>query len=126
MLLFKQWQRLGRTGNQMFQAAFIYFLAKKYNCEYALPEWKYKDYFEYQHPIDKGIETTLTLTEPVFHYTPEYYDNFSKAFKEENVNLFGYFQSYKYFSSREDILKLFTFKKAFQSSILEKIIHLYK
>jgi hypothetical protein len=121
MIKFSRIGKMGRLGNCLFQIAFIHSMAKKYNCEYVLPEWKYKGYFDFKHPIDTGIKSDINIREPEFHYTPEYYSNYTKFYKIENINFSGYFQSYKYFSSREDILELFKFNEEFKQSVYEKV-----
>ena len=123
-IYFKILGKFGRLGNQLFEHAFIYSLSKKYNCKYFTPKWKFSEYFNYYPDEDKGITTDITINEPVFHYAPEYYDNYAKFYDKENINIAGYFQSYKYFSSKEDILNIFKFNESFKKSVYQRTKHL--
>lgn len=94
----------GRIGNCMFQIAATIGYALDYGYDYIFPEWKYRHI--YQHPVPYLNQTEYnqifgnipTLGEAAFHYSPLIpYDN-------EQINLFGYFQSKKYWEKHEKTL----------------------
>lgn len=99
----------GRLGNKLFQIAAAYSIAKHNNDEYRMPPWKYLTHFPNVKcgtipPIEK------IYSEPTFNYSPIPYSHLNGV-----VSLNGYFQSDKYFSSREDILELFKFGQSIES-----------
>ncbi len=82
----------GRLGNQMFQIAAAYSLAKENNDEFVLPLWDNQKYFKVKHRSFFHPSETVEnqYMEPGFHY--------SKILYQKNLILDGYFQSYKYFT----------------------------
>lgn len=117
-LSFNHIGNLGHLGNQMFQYAALIGLAKKHNRSIIIPP---KDIFG-KHYYTKlrssiydafdineavGITDYPTLQEGHFHFNAELY----KSLPESDLNLYGFFQTEKYFAeAREEILKAFTFK----------------
>lgn len=85
----------GRLGNQLFQIASTMGLAEKYGAQAAFPAWPYAEYFENYLP--RGERQPKRVTEAHFHY----YD----PRLTESCDLFGYFQSYKYFGGEKLRLK---------------------
>lgn len=110
----------GRLGNQMMRLMSLIALAKKYQTEYAIPDWKYAKYFK--GPINqKELSPQLKLSEPYFHYTPEYWDKFRSDFKRKVVDIYGYLQSYRYWENATDeIKKILSFNPAFLSLVQSK------
>lgn len=92
-----------RLGNQLFQLASAYGLAKLNNDKVWWPDWKYaKDFCgDFRNPSDVFYSPGRTFNQQGHHYEQIPY--------EKNIVLSGYFQSAKYFEHcREDIVKLFT------------------
>lgn len=106
MVTFSELGRHGEFGNQLFQIAATVGHAVKSNQSYIFPKWQglvsghqYSQYFEY--PImetDSLLNCEQIWNEPHFHYC-------DIPIIEENLNLFGYFQSEKYFKHCEDVIR---------------------
>jgi len=116
----------GRLANQLFQYASMIGFANKYNTNFYLPDWKYKNYFE--KCIPQGTAsfngTPIKIAEPQFHYTPEYFDQFD--FKNKNYDFTGYYQSKKYWQHCEDeVLESLRFKKEFVDKVKSKYSSLF-
>ena len=116
MIGFNHIGRHGRLGNQMFQYAALRGIANKHGYEFTIPDCTFKDEW-HDHQLFEAFtlpnlksKTFIPGTyyqEKQFHYDQEYVDNCP-----DNVNLFGYFQTHKYFSDIEDSIREdFTFKK---------------
>lgn len=110
----------GGLGNQMFQIACAYSLAKDNNDEvainYSIPhKGLQKSHINYKHTLYRNIaEGTITPSytyiEPHFHYHPISY--------VKDMAIDGYFQSEKYFEKyREALNSLFQFP----DNIVEKV-----
>ena len=111
----------GRFGNQMFQYAATRGIAAKHNYDWCIPDGpKTDEEFndeENQHKLFMafkmgGVKTINMHPAPYkqegsFTFDQDLFDNC-----EDNINLYGYFQSEKYFKHIEDdIRKLFAPKK---------------
>lgn len=106
---------VGRLGNKLFQIAAGYSIAKETNDEFAIPAWKYAHVFP--NVKMKHIDGFNKMwTEPSFTYSKPLIEYFSGT-----VQLNGYFQSDKYFSSREDIVNLFEF-----STYIKSLVDIYE
>lgn len=110
---------MGRLGNQLWQIASTIGIALK-NGQYAnFPKWQYEKYFINHLPetecIDKIIkEKNFSYDEYVLQ---ELY----------NYDLYGYFQSWKYFHHCKQIIKeQFTFNSAFAEETKQKFNHFDK
>ena len=126
----------GRLGNQLFQYAACYAIAKNLNVDFVIPLnnetnikedgcWDHTNnkWIPYNFRMYEGFNITApqqncpplkTFSEPHFHYTSEF-DSI-----QDNTSIQGYYQSEKYFlSCKEDILKEFTFK----SEILDQALN---
>lgn len=128
----------GRLGNQLFQYAACYAVAKKLNVDFVIPSnnetnikedgcWDHTNnrWIPYNFRMYEGFKITApqqdtpplkTFQEPHFHYTPEF-NNI-----QDNTSVQGYYQSEKYFLPyKEDILKEFTFKPEVLNQALDFI-----
>lgn len=141
MLSFNNLGYWGRLGNQMFQYAALKGIASKHEYEFCIPnsefvnEWTDHQLFEVfelsslkyvgitryadgqllfvkdkfaDNPFNRTPETVVPMVdEKVFHFNENLFDQCPK-----NVDLFGYFQTEKYFLHiKENLKKDFTFKK---------------
>ena len=120
MISFNHLGNLGRLSNQMFQYASLKGIAKKHGYEYSIPP---KQVFGSIDSNVKSSDTTIydcfilskcnqlitqnqILQECGYEFDQNIFDSCP-----DNVDLFGYFQSEKYFKHIEDeIRKDFTFK----------------
>lgn len=100
MITYSQLGNAGRLGNALFQLSTTLAQAEKLKRQALFPSsWKYKDTF----PLLKDyFQDTLpnleTVSEKAFHY--------NELPLHDNINLTGYFQSYKYFSNIEKELRV--------------------
>lgn len=88
---FSKLGQYGRMGNCLFQMATTIALAHRNNDEYIFPRWEYEDSFWISKDRFKNgkVYYKHTYDEPHFHYAGIPY--------KPNLNLHGYWQSYKYF-----------------------------
>lgn len=120
MISFNQLGNLGRLGNQMFQYAslrgiatnrgFDFCIPPEYSFGVSDPNVKKSDTNIYTAfdlgKCNKFLEPNKMVKECGFHFDEYLFNNC-----EDNVDLYGYFQSEKYFKHIEDdIRKDFTFK----------------
>lgn len=89
-----------RLGNQLFQIAAAYTLAKKHGVEFLCPEWKYQQYFKYKFKQYNGEPIEKHWSEDGFHYQEIPFN--------DNMAISGYFQSWKYFDI-DQIREVFSF-----------------
>lgn len=90
----------GYLGNRLFMIAAAYNLAKQNNDELVLPHFEFEDVFEEKlfRVVDKSeLKIEHEYSEPFFHYQKIPYQN--------NLNLNGYFQSWKYFKEVQDQIR---------------------
>lgn len=128
MLTYSEIGHFGRLGNQMFQFAGTYGIARKNNYDVAFPKENiytpvtehFKDGVSRECTFDipkvftlndtvirskNEIQTMNSIHEPFFHFSSEFFSI------PDDCDLRGYFQSEKYFKHVENELKeLFTFK----------------
>jgi hypothetical protein len=107
MITFLNLGKYGRLGNQMFQIASTIGIAVKNSHDFSFPVWRCHynnincfEYFENNLPIFNG-GTQQSITEKEFKYSPI---NLNKRI---NYDLFGYFQSEKYFEHCKDLVSYF-------------------
>jgi len=94
----------GWLGNQMFQYAAVFSLAKKLRTEAGFPQNKPNLFDIFNLTASKDGTAPFLLEEKGFHYTPLPTTN-------KDLMLRGYFQSEKYFKDyEEELRKEFTFK----------------
>jgi hypothetical protein len=104
---------VGRLGNKMFQIAAGWSMAKQIGMDFMIPNWKYAYVFP---NVKIGTISTYTesYTEPSFTYTKPPLEYFHGV-----IQLNGYFQSDKYFTSKEDIQELFKFSEYCKSKSIQ-------
>jgi hypothetical protein len=120
MVTFSQLGRHGEFGNQLFQIAATIGHAVKSKQEYVFPPWvgltSQEDYSKYfKTPIPQTFnlpKSEMFFKEPYFHY-------FDIPVFDKNLDLFGYFQSEKYFENCKDLIK-----KTFEPSDVVKNINI--
>jgi len=120
-------KKAGRLGNQLFQYASLYGIAKLSGQELSLPTWKYANYFEYDFstpdiPLFKGMNKNILVDfhEQKFEYHADYFLNGLADNRNINIdnNFKGYFQSYKYWQHCEkEVREMLTFKAEFKNKL---------
>jgi len=106
MITFSNLGRHGEFGNQLFQIAATIGYASSINDQYIFPKWKgmiseheYSKCFKNPIPETDHFEGSFHFyEEPTYHYTP--IPNLNS-----NVDLYGFFQSEKYFKHAEDKIR---------------------
>jgi hypothetical protein len=93
VITFSQLGQWGRLGNQLFEVATTVGLALKNNDSYGFPHWDYSNYCNLKDCYYNSLSFNQTYQEPFFHYKEIPYSS--------NLDLRGYFQSYKYFKEYE-------------------------
>lgn len=133
MIGFNHLGRLGRLGNQMFQFAALKGIARNRGFEFCVPF--------YPDEVNDGIGNMLKTEifnvfdvnadhigqiqapiekEPHFHFSQEHFDNCP-----DNVSLFGFYQTEKYFKHIEDEIRGdFAFKDEILEPCKEMILQL--
>lgn len=81
---------MGGLGNQMFQVAATVGLSEKLNVQYSIPQWENSWIFIGDFNSDNTMMPRFH--EPCFHY---------HSISQNNIELFGYFQSERYFKNCE-------------------------
>lgn len=101
MITFKELGNLGRLGNQLFQIAATIGYAKKYGQDYCFNNWNYSEHFKV--PLDNNnnvlVNTRIEDENTLGYFTIRDYDA-----NMGNVDLYGYFQSEKYFIHCKDVI----------------------
>lgn len=96
MITFAKLGQYGRKGNCLFQMAATIALAHRNNDEYKFPLWEFSKEFNIDQDKFGEISYKETFNEPHFNYCGIPY--------KRNLNLMGYFQSYKYFQDESDLI----------------------
>ena len=125
MIGFDHIGNLGRLGNQMFEYAALRGIADKHGYDICIPppdhegieNYSLHECFNLDHIPIGFINNQKYSVEKFFHFNDELYDTC-----KDNTSLYGFFQSWKYFSNIEDVIKKdFTFKKDILDPCLEFI-----
>jgi hypothetical protein len=104
-LTFDNLGNLGRLGNQMFQYASLRGIAQNRGYDYFIPNRDIELYQCFNIPRKYGISNQKRVTHKNYEFD---YDLYEYCF--DDVDLWGFFQSEKYFKSIEnEIRKDFTF-----------------
>lgn len=107
----------GRLGNQMFQYASLKGIARRHGYGYSIPPSTVSDTHELRktfrlgQDVNYGVAQVPTIDEKSFNFDYNLFENCP-----DNININGYFQSYKYFDHiKDEIVKDFTLKKQYES-----------
>jgi hypothetical protein len=120
MITFSKFGNYGNLGNQLHQLATLMGLSKKYGCDLIIPQWKYARYFV-NPPKEGNIHTDLKITEPYYHYTPEFWNNYQESFKSKNVDILGWLQTEKYWQHcKSEVLEALQFQQPFYADLFKK------
>jgi len=103
---------IGRLGNNLFQLATSVGYSAKYNVDYEIPSWEYSGCFNIKEKPCVG-DVKVNYGEKGWHYEELPFI--------EDVKLFGFFQSYKYFEHCEGKIRdLFQFSDEIKNRINER------
>jgi len=120
-ITFSQLGKNGRLGNMLFQIVTTIALAKRNNDNYIFPPWEYEQDFNLHNCFSNNINITKVYTEPFFHYQEIPY----KDTKNEVLDIFGFWQSYKYFSDYESFIRnIFEFSFSVEKNYDTASIHI--
>lgn len=97
VVTFAQLGNYGRMGNALFQMATTMAHAKRVGERFLFPHWKHAGAFPLQGCYVDRLPSLKTYEEPHWHY--------KKIPDLKDVNLHGYFQSYKYFDDFEEFIR---------------------
>lgn len=104
MITFKRLGTYGRLGNQLFQIASIIGIANENKTNYSFPYWSYNTYLKNTLPIlDSEVKQTIIHDEFC-------YKKLTIINNTDTINIFGYLQSYKFFSNI-DVKQIFELKE---------------
>lgn len=102
MITFSNLGKLGRLGNQLFQISAVVGHSMNSGYNYCFPDWEYNSYMKTPLPTTKNFSHLSKYIERdpwAFHSIP----------KNDNMDLYGYFQNSLYFDSyRGKILEILT------------------
>lgn len=121
---------LGRLGNQMFQFAFLLTINNLENTTIRIPKLKTNESLEYYLPEVFKLNNKVEYSESNFervvfekNINTVTYDKRIKKIQFEEKDVFGYFQSYKYFEHIEKlVIKNFQFKSEIKK-VVDKFVH---
>ena len=113
MIGFDYLGNLGRLGNQMFEYAALRGIGKEHGYDICIPpsdhegieNYSLNECFNLDHIPTGFIDNKKYSMEETFHFNNELFDTC-----QDNTSLYGFFQSWKYFSNIQDLIrKDFTF-----------------
>ena len=113
MIGFDHLGNLGRLGNQMFEYAALRGIAEKHGYDICIPpsdhegieNYSLHKCFNLDHIPTGFIDNKRYSMEETFHFNNELFNTC-----QDNISLYGFFQSWRYFSNIQDLIrKDFTF-----------------
>ena len=117
--------RGGRIGNQMFEYASAYGIARMNNRSVVTHKTNFNTLWTLFTKLSvprSGPLPNMKKMEPESYAA---YDPKFEKLPESNVNLYGYFQTWKFFQKYErDLRAEFTFKETIRSKALEYLVHI--
>lgn len=114
VISFSRLGNYGRIGNQLFQIAATLGIAESNKGLASFPVWQYERFFDIDLP--HGEMMPIVYNERQYHYEP--------VTLEQDSDLLGYFQSYKYFPEgfklkfKEDIINQWKSHDAFKKETI--------
>jgi hypothetical protein len=136
MITFPHLGYLGRLGNQMFQYATLFSMAKKYNTNYSICSPKFEllecfnisakinSLYNFDFILSNGLDSSAVRSGAMVYYVgfdefcKLFTTNFDQSFFDTNPDeksICGFFQNYNYFKNVEnDLRKEYTFKKIYE------------
>lgn len=109
----------GRLGNNMFQYATVYAYAKRHQKKFFLHGNKIRNLIDAFNVSEDVIIKKDLFSFHVFKETNRKLDFQNEMYNQSYAHLMGFFQNEKFFKHyREDILKLFEFKKTLEGKNL--------
>jgi glycosyl transferase family 11 len=103
---------LGRLGNQLFQIAATIGIARRNNCSFIFPIWPPARHFEFPIPQARAIRHMQRRTPRSFGY--------EEIVIDRATELWGYFQSERYFSDCSDEVRHYFTPHHAMSQMLER------
>lgn len=101
---------LGRMANQLWQISAVVGYSRFYGMDYVIPNWQYAQHFQGPFNQSDKIRRMPTVKEKSFSY--------QRILKYNDADLFGYFQSIKYWKHcEEEIRKMFKPNEKIQAII---------
>ena len=97
VITFSKLGKYGRRGNAMFQIATTIGHAEKMGEAYKFPIWEHQLDYTLNDCWAKVLPSNPVYEEPHYHYAP--------IPEKKNLDLHGYFQSYRYFNFCEDLIR---------------------
>lgn len=107
MITFTRLGDYGGLGNQLFQIASTIGISIKNNTDYSFPEWNYNKYLKNELPVLSG-NRIYRIEHNDFNYRD------LKINSEGIIDIFGYFQSYKFFDN-VNVAEIFEIKDEYLS-----------
>ncbi len=118
MISFKKLGDGVRLGNQMFQYAFLRVTAKRLGVKFYCPSWKGETLFNLNDQDEKVDQPEGITKEYKQLSTPGYSEDAHNI--EDGTEIFGYFQTEKYYDDHELVRQWFSLKEEKIGSIKEK------
>lgn len=122
---------MGGLGNQLFQIFTLISTAKDSNVPFYFKSdekversdrpFYWDNFFKRLTPFLKILRPRIMYKEPHYHYSPIPISHLSK---NDNITLFGYFQSHRYFHHNKDIIERLISVDSFRQTIMEQNIHI--